>query len=98
MITLYLSVYTIVRSHFYTQLKDRANIAAQLYLEADEIAPDSLSRIRNRFLKNLPGEVIRLYDSRNSAAFISDKHQYWDNQTIDAVRKHRYLQYSNKNY
>ncbi|WP_299499496.1 ATP-binding protein [Mucilaginibacter sp.] len=98
MITLYLSVYAIVHSHFYTQLKDRANIAAQLYLEADEITPDSLSKIRNRFLKNLPGEVIRLYDSRNSAAFISDKQQYWDNKIIDAVRKHKYLQYSNKNY
>jgi signal transduction histidine kinase len=98
MLSLYLSVYTIVHNHFYSQLKDRANIAAQLYLEADEITPDSLMRVKNGFLKNLPNEVIRLYDSRNSAAFINDKNQYWDSKTIEAVRRHKYLQYTDKDY
>nr|WP_255670483.1 HAMP domain-containing sensor histidine kinase [Mucilaginibacter sp. UR6-11] len=96
MISLYISVYTIVRNDFYTHLNDRANTAAQLYLKADEITPDSLSRVRNRFLKSLHGEVTRIYDDRNSAAFISDKEQYWDHKTIEAVRRRNYLAYSSK--
>ncbi|RKR80019.1 signal transduction histidine kinase [Mucilaginibacter gracilis] len=95
--SIYFSFYSFIRADFYTHLKDRADVAAQLYLEADEITPDSLSQVRKRYLKNLPGEVVRLYDSRNSAAFIPDVQQSWDNKTIEAVRKRGYLQYYNLN-
>jgi signal transduction histidine kinase len=96
MISLYISVYTIVHNDFYTHLNDRANTAAQLYLKADEITPDSLTRVRTQFFRSLHAEVTRIYDDRNSAAFISDKKQYWDNKTIEAVRRRNYLAYSNK--
>jgi signal transduction histidine kinase len=98
MLSLYISVYSIVHNDFYDRLKDRANIAAQLYLKADEITPDSLSRVRSRFFKSLHGEVTRIYDDKNSAAFISDERQFWDKRTIEAVRKYKYIEYSNNQY
>ncbi|WP_246229653.1 hypothetical protein [Mucilaginibacter humi] len=51
MVSLYISVYTIVRNDFYTHLNDRANVAAQVYLKADEISPDSLTRYATVSLK-----------------------------------------------
>jgi signal transduction histidine kinase len=96
MVSLYISVYAIVRNDFYTHLNDRANTAAQVYLKADEISPDSLSQVRNRFFKNLHGEVTRIYDDRNSAAFIKDDEQYWQEKTIKNVRRYKHLEYANQ--
>ncbi|MBC7400025.1 MAG: HAMP domain-containing protein, partial [Mucilaginibacter sp.] len=97
MVSLYISVYAIVHNDFYSHLNDRANIAAQVYLKADEISPDSLSQVRNRFFKNLHGEVTRIYDDRNSAAFIKDDEQYWQEKTIKNVRRYKHLEYANQN-
>ncbi|MGF7079541.1 sensor histidine kinase [Mucilaginibacter sp. UYCu711] len=97
MVSLYISVYTIVHNDFYTHLNDRANVAAQVYLKADEISPDSLTQVRNRFSKNLHGEVTRIYDDRNSAAFIKDDEQYWQEKTIKNVRRYKHLEYANQN-
>lgn len=96
MVSLYISVYTIVRNDFYTHLNDRANVAAQVYLKADEISPDSLTQVRNRFFKNLHGEVTRIYDDRNSAAFIKDDEQYWQEKTIKNVRRYKHLEYAHQ--
>jgi signal transduction histidine kinase len=85
---------SLIKSDFYDHLKDRANVAAQLYLEADEITADSLSRVRVRFLERLPDEVIRLYDKKNAASFINDKDKFWDLNTIETVRKRKQLQFS----
>ena len=76
-----------VKSDFYSRLMDRANVAAQLYLEADEITPDSLSHVRDRYLQKLPAEVIRFYNDKNSASFIKDQNQFWTGDIINAVRK-----------
>lgn len=97
MVSLYLSVFTIVRNDFYTHLNDRANVAAQLYLKADEISPDSLTQVRNRFFKNLHGEVTRIYDDRNTAAFIKDDEQYWQEKTIKYVRRYKHIEYATQN-
>jgi signal transduction histidine kinase len=85
---------SLLKSDFYDHLVDRANVAAKLYLEADEISADSLSRVRERFLDVLPNEVVRLYDERNAASFIKDKNQFWSGDVIDAVRKHRELEFA----
>src|ERR1700753_2085336 len=65
------------KSDFYGRLMDRAKVAAQLYLEADEISPDSLSHVRERYLQPLSNEVVRLYDDKNAATFITDKDKFW---------------------
>lgn len=85
---------SLIKSDFYDHLMDRANVAAQLYLEADEISPDSLSHVRERYLERLPNEVVRLYDERNAASFITDKNQFWTSAVINAVRKRKELQFT----
>ncbi|WP_426670306.1 ATP-binding protein [Mucilaginibacter sp. McL0603] len=85
------------KSDFYSRLVDRAKVAAQLYLEADEISPDSLSHVRERNLKQLPGEVTRFYDDRNGASFIRDRQQYWDSNVINMVRKGRQVEFTEGN-
>lgn len=77
---------------FFSRLKERAIVTAKLYLEADEISADSLKRVRNQYLETLNSEVIRIYNSKNSATFIGDDQQYWSNETINRVRKQKEIQ------
>jgi signal transduction histidine kinase len=85
---------SLIKADFYGHLMDRANVAAQLYLEADEISPDSLNHVREHYLHSLSNEVIRLYDEKNGASFIKDKNQFWGSPIINAVRKRKQLQFS----
>ncbi len=82
------------KADFYTRLLDRANVAAQLYLKADEISTDSLNHVRERYQKPLIGEVIRFYDDRNTASFIKDKQQYWTSNIINEVRKRKQIEFA----
>ncbi len=91
-VAIYLSFVIVFRNDFYTHLKERATVTARLYLEADEISTDSLNKVHAKYLNELPGEVIRIYNSDNNAAFIQDKMQYWNASTINQVRKNSYLQ------
>ena len=86
-----------IKTDFYDHLMDRANVAAKLYLEADEISPDSLSHVREHYLQSLPSEVVRLYDEKNAASFIKDKDQFWTNRVINSVRKHKELEFTEGN-
>lgn len=88
---IYITFSNFLRTDFFNRLKDRTMVTANLYLEADEIAVDSLSKIRDKYLEKLSGEIIRVYDSRNSAAFIRDTQQYWNSAVINKVRKARKL-------
>lgn len=84
---------SVIKSDFYDRLMYRANIAAQLYLEADEISPDSLSHVRARYMQPIPNEVVRFYDDKNAASFIKDKNQFWSAPVIDMVRKRKRVQF-----
>lgn len=92
-IAIYLSFVVFFRNDFYTRLKERATVTARLYLEADEISTDSLNKVRVLYLNELPGEVARVYNSDNNAAFIQDKLQYWPTGIINQVRKNNYMQF-----
>lgn len=85
---------SLVKSDFYDHLLDRAHVAAQLYLEADEISADSLNHVRERYFQQLPAEVVRFYNDKNSASFIKDKDQFWSGPVIDAVRKRKQMEFS----
>jgi signal transduction histidine kinase len=91
LVIIYISFNSIVRADFDNRLIDRAKVAAQLYLKADEISSDSLARVRSRYLRQLNGEVVRFYDSRNSPKFIKDSDQYWTDKVINQVRKRHEL-------
>lgn len=85
----YFGFKSVLRSEFYDHLMDRATVAAQLYLKADEISADSLSHVRERYLQPLPHEVVRLYNDKNLPSFIKDRNQYWTSNIINAVRNQK---------
>jgi len=85
---------SVTKSDFYGHLMDRAHVAAQLYLEADEISADSLNHVRARYLQPISGEVVRFYDDKNAASFIKDKNQFWTGPVINSVRKHKQLKFT----
>lgn len=93
--SVYFTILSILRAEFFSRLKDRATVAAQLYLKADEISQDSLSIVRGHYLEKIPTEVIRIYDSKNKATFIPEKHPHWDESIVEKVRHDGYLQYIN---
>lgn len=76
-----------MESEFFDRLTDRTMVTAKLYLKADEISNEALNQVRTEYLERLNGEVIRIYNDRNSAAFIGDDQQFWSSQTIDKVRE-----------
>jgi signal transduction histidine kinase len=85
---------SLIRSNFYDHLMDRANVAAKLYLEADEMSTDSLNHVKEHYLHSLNNEVIRLYDEKNAASFIRDKNQYWASTIINQVRKNKQIAFN----
>jgi signal transduction histidine kinase len=85
---------SLIKADFYDHLMYRANVAAQLYLEADEISADSLSHVRVRYLQPIPHEVVRFYDDKNAASFIKDKNQFWSAPVIDAVRRQKRMEFA----
>ncbi|WDF54432.1 HAMP domain-containing sensor histidine kinase [Mucilaginibacter sp. KACC 22063] len=98
MTVMYLAFYVFFRSDFYDRLNDRAKVAAQLYLDADELPTDSLTRLRERMISALPEEVIRIYNAKNMASFIRDKQQYWSDDIIDRVRQDKSATFTEGSY
>ncbi len=88
---------SLIKTDFYSHLMDRATVAAQVYLEADEISVDSLNHVRERYVKRLPNEVVRFYDDKNTASFIKDKDQYWTDAVINQVRKSKEVEFAEGN-
>lgn len=90
---IYFTFIKFLESDFYDRLNDRAYITARLYLEADEISSDSLNKVRNQYLETLHNEVVRIYNTRNDAAFIGDDQRYWTSDVINEVRKRKKLKF-----
>lgn len=89
----YLIFLKFLESDFFDRLNDRTMVTAKLYLEADEISRDALNRVRNTYLEKLNSEVIRIYNSDNTAVFIGDDQQFWSKQIIQKVRDKGRLQF-----
>jgi signal transduction histidine kinase len=94
MVIIYITFTSLVKTDFFNRLFDRAKVASQLYLKADELSADSLDRVRTRYFRQIPGEIIRIYDSKNAASFIKDKEQYWGNNIIGAVRRKKEIEFN----
>ena len=92
--TTFFTFTSFAKTDFYGRLMDRAKVAAQLYLEADEISVDSLNHVRQRYLKQIPGEVVRFYNDRNAPSFIKDREQYWSDNVINMVRARRQAEFT----
>jgi signal transduction histidine kinase len=87
LVVVYFSFQRVMESEFFERLTDRTMVTAKLYLKADEISDEALSKVRAQYLEKLNGEVIRIYNERNAATFIGDEQQFWTNETIDLVRQ-----------
>lgn len=85
---------SLIKSDFYDRLMYRANIAAQLYLEADEISADSLSHVRARYMQPVPNEIVRFYDDKNTPSFINDKNPVWSGPVINMVRQRKRAEFA----
>ena len=94
---IYLLFSNITKTDFYETLHQRTELAAQLYLEADEISESSLQKIKEKYLISLPYEVIRLYDSTNAQSFTKGNKQNWSPDIINKVRQRKYLEYREGN-
>lgn len=94
LVAIYILFYNFARNEFYAKLKDRANVVATLYLEADEITADSLLSVKQKFFDKLPEENIQLYNSDNAPVFVKETHVYWNDAILSTIRKERYYQYS----
>lgn len=79
---------------FFTALKERAIVTAQVYLEADEISDSSLQHFKKEYLNTLHNEVIKMYDSNGNAEFINERNKDWPQSTIRSILKNKYLQYT----
>jgi signal transduction histidine kinase len=94
---IYFTFIKFMQAEFFARLTDRTMVTAKLYLEADEISTDSLTRVREQYLERLNGEVIRIYNSKNDATFIGDDQQYWNHETIDKVRRYKKIRFKDGN-
>ncbi|SDZ95689.1 sensor histidine kinase [Pedobacter hartonius] len=83
----YFSFEKLMETEFFDRLTDRTMVTAKLYLKADEISSDALNKVREQYLEKLNGEVIRIYNERNSPTFIGDDQQFWTSETINRVRQ-----------
>lgn len=76
LILLNLYIYSISKSYasrdFFYRLQERAYAAANVFLEEDEVSNKIFKEFQIKLLEKLPGEIIRIYDSKNQPAFISD--------------------------
>ena len=93
MVFIYLLFSNLARNNFYRSLHERTIVAAQLYLEADEISASSLQKIKEKFVVTLPQEIIRVYDSTDQQSFAHDKEGNWGKNIIDQVRQKKYMAY-----
>ncbi|MDT3403403.1 sensor histidine kinase [Mucilaginibacter terrae] len=97
LLALYFAVFGFLKTDFNKRLSDRVNVAAQLYLKADEIGADSLVQIQQKYLEKLPDEVIRVYNDGNKATFESSNGIYWRDTTINEVRRKGEIEYEEDN-
>ena len=85
-----------IKNDFYSDLKQRAYITAQKFLEKDELEVNVFKEIENKFLRSLPGEKIKIYDSSNNSRFLNNAYSIPEN-IIDKIRKEKNIEYEENN-
>ncbi len=89
---IYFILRTLTVNNFFNQLKDRAIITATVFLEADEQSSTILNLFQNKYLKTLPGEIIRVYDENNHPSFIDSSNTFtFDEKLINEIRAKKEL-------
>jgi signal transduction histidine kinase len=103
-ILLALSIFVYTFSHiyteelFYSRLREKANLTAQMHLEKDELEHQILSKIRQKHLLNkLQHEVIEIYDHNNKLQFVDEENEsdnlFYSSVILNKVRKKKYFEF-----
>ncbi|NEM99028.1 sensor histidine kinase [Pontibacter burrus] len=80
---------------FQERLHERAHIAAQLYLDEDELSPRMMQRVREQFTKSLPEEQVHIYDSNRKPAFkLGEVHLSGLDKNFDRLDKHGFIEFT----
>jgi signal transduction histidine kinase len=91
-INLYIYIFsrTYTRNNFFNQLKERAVVTATIFLESDEESSSIINSFQKKYLRTLPGEVIRIYNEKDEPAFIDSSHTFiFDSTLINEIRTKR---------
>lgn len=67
---LYVASKKYVENEFYSELYQRADITAQIYLEEDSISSELYESIINRYVRKIPNEIGVLFDIDNNIDFV----------------------------
>src|SRR5687767_6436437 len=70
------------RNAFYSQLKERAQITAQMYLKKNEVDASIYQEIREKFFQSLPEEVERIYNMKKEPRLIEDEYDWHYSEEI----------------
>lgn len=94
LICLNLYIYLFSRSttiaNFYSMLRDRAIIAATVFLEADEESSEIINSFQKKYFRSLPQEVIRIYNEKYEPVFVdSTNFSNYDKRFIDEVKSRK---------
>lgn len=91
---IYFSFQRALKADFFDRLRERAKMVAALYLEADEVSPGVLGRIREKVLQKIPGEVTEIYNGKDESAFRHPSVFKWNHTVLNEVRSKEYLEFS----
>jgi len=87
---IYFLTKTFTRNNFYSLLNDRVNIAATLFLEADEQSPEVINAFKKKYLRSLPQEILRVYDDNNNDVYTDTlEHFNFGPALIAKIRKQK---------
>jgi len=81
------------KTDFYSRLKDRALTTAEIFLAQDNLSRAKFSEVQAKYPQQLPGEIVRLYDSVDHPVFIQDTIHRWARNVIDQVRQEKTLEF-----
>lgn len=80
---------------FYAQLKERAQITAQLYLKKDEVDANIYQEIREKFFQSLPQEVEEIYSVSKEPRLIADTYQWhYPDDLYNKIIQNNYAEFS----
>jgi len=80
---------------FYEHVKERALVAATIYLEADELAQQAYEKYRVKYRETLPEEIIQVYDKDNKNAFVAKSTAItFSPEVINEIRQKKEVKFS----
>lgn len=81
---------TFTHNNFYSLLKERANIAATVFLEADEVSADVIKPFQKKYLHALPQEYIRVYNDSNISEYTDTAESFnFEASLINKIREQK---------